>query len=131
MIPTASQKAFGEFFKARRKVLGYTLRRFCQEKGLDPGNMSRMERGLVSPPQKREKLAEYAGHLELEPESDEWYQFSDLAYASSGRIPEELLNDKELATKPPILFRTLRGQKVTEEQLDELIKKIKDARGGG
>lgn len=120
-------KAFGEFFKERRKSLGLTLRRFCQEKGYDPANISKLERGLLPPPQKREKLEEYAKDLRISKGSTEWYQFFDLAYAATGRIPEEVLKDEELVEKLPVLFRTIRGQSVTEEQLDALIEKIRGA----
>ena len=116
---------FGEFFKQKRIALGVTLRQFCQENGLDAGNISKLERGLLPPPQTREKLEEYARLLKIKKGSDDWYQFFDLAAAETGRIPEELLAKREIVDKLPILFRTLRGQKVPEEKLDELIKKIK------
>ena len=38
---------FGEFFKQKRIVLGMTLRQFCAENGLDPGNISKIERIIV------------------------------------------------------------------------------------
>jgi transcriptional regulator with XRE-family HTH domain len=116
---------FGGFFKQRRIALGLTLREFCRRNGLDPGNISRLERGLLPPPQGRETLENYAKLLGLPKGSDEWYTFFDLAAAETGRIPAELLEDKELLAKLPILFRTLRGQKVPDEQLDELVRKIR------
>ena len=116
---------FGPFFKERRVALGKTLRQFCQEKGLDPGNVSRLERGLLPAPQSREILESYAGHLQLKKGSDEWYEFFDLAAAETGRIPPEILENEELMDKLPVLFRTLRGQKVPDEQLDELVRRIR------
>ena len=116
---------FGPFFKERRVALGKTLRQFCQENGLDPGNISRLERGLLPAPQSREILESYAGHLQLKKGSDEWYEFFDLAAAETGRIPPEILENEELMDKLPVLFRTLRGQKVPDEQLDELVRKIR------
>ena len=116
---------FGEFFKQRRTALGKTLRQFCQDCGLDPGNISRLERGLLQPPQGRGVLESYAKHLKLKKGSDEWYEFFDLAAAETGRIPQEILEDEELLEKLPILFRTLRGQKVPNEQLDELVRRIR------
>lgn len=118
---------FGEFFKTKRIGLGKTLRQFCQDYNLDPGNISKLERGIFSPPQNREKLEEYANHLQIKKGSDDWYEYFDLAAAEAGRIPEELLSDDEILEKLPILFRTLRGQKVPGKKLDELINKI---RGG-
>lgn len=116
---------FGAFFKELRLKTGLTLREFCLEHHLDPGNLSRLERGLVPPPQGREKLEEYAGFLGLRKGSDPWYQFFDLAAAEVGRIPEDVMSDAQVVAKLPLLFRTLRGQKVPEEKLDELIRKLR------
>jgi transcriptional regulator with XRE-family HTH domain len=116
---------FGDFFKERRIALGLTLREFCRRNGLDPGNVSRLERGLLPPPQGRETLEHYAGLLKLERASDQWYTFFDLAAAETGRIPPEILDDESVVEKLPILFRTLRGQKVSDEQLDELVRKLR------
>ena len=41
---------FGEYLKRQRiKVLGETLREFCRARELDPGNLSRIERGRTFP----------------------------------------------------------------------------------
>ncbi len=117
---------FGAFFKKRRMALGLTLREFCHENGLDAGNLSRLERGLMPPPQ-GEKLAAYAETLGLKEGSDEWYEFFDLAAAEKGRIPEDLQTE-EVLDKLPILFRTIRGQKVPDDKLDELVNLVKGKR---
>ncbi len=44
---------FGEYFKKKRLEIGKTLRQFCLENGLDPGNISKIERGILRPPQSR------------------------------------------------------------------------------
>ena len=116
---------FGEFFKAKRQALGLTLREFCLKHQLDPGNLSRLERGLLPPPQDRKRLEEYAKCLELRQGSDDWYTFFDLAAAAKGRLPAELLEDEQLVAKLPLVFRTLRGKRLTSKQLDELLKKVK------
>lgn len=118
-------KDFGEFFKNRRKALGCTLRRFCMEKGLDPANISKLERGEMPPPQKREKLEEYARHLEIKKGSTEWYEFFDLARIAQGKIPEDLLKDEEFVKRLPLLCRTARGERLSDQQLKELIKIVK------
>ncbi len=126
-MTTAALKAFGAFFKTRRQALGHTLRRFCLENGLDPGNISKLERGLMPPPQNREKLAQYAKYLQIAEGSDEWYEFFDLASAAQGRFPEGVLTDEELVKRLPILFRTIRGEKVSDEQLNGLIEMLRGA----
>lgn len=117
-------KTFGEFFKAQRMATGKTLREFCLERGYDPGNLSKLERGLLPPPQSREKLEEYARALGLREGTDVWYDFFDLAAAETGRIPEDL-QDEKLVKKLPVIFRTLRGRKLTDEQLDQLVERLR------
>ena len=119
-----SPQAFGELFKKRRMELDMTLREFCRKHELDPGNMSRMERGLLPPPTSKEKLAEYAKMLRIKKGSDDWYSFFDLAVACAGRIPDDIMADEELVRRLPAVFRTMRGEQVTEEQLDELADRI-------
>jgi len=119
-----ARRTFGTLVKDRRIALGKTLRQFCQEHGLDPGNMSKLERGLLPPPSAREKLEGLAKHLGLKSGSDAWYEFFDLAAAEAGRIPEDLTVEAVLR-KLPVLFRTLRGEKVSEAQLDRLIERMR------
>lgn len=116
---------FGEFFKARRQGLGLTLRDFCLKHKLDPGNLSRLERGLLAPPQDRSVLERYAKALALKPGSDDWYTLFDLAAAAKGRLPVELLEDERLVAKLPLVFRTLREKRITDKALDELVRKVR------
>lgn len=117
---------FGEFFKKKRIDSKQTLRQFCMANNLDPGNISKIERGMLPPPTSSEKLKYYARCLNIMEGSDDWYELFDLAYACAGRIPEEILSDEVLISKLPLVFRTLRGQKLTSEQLDELIEKMRN-----
>jgi len=116
---------FGSYFKEVRIKRRLTLRQFCEKFGFDPGNISKLERGLLPPPQSKIKLEQYAQALGLRKGSSAWYEFFDLAAASRGQIPEEILADDKLVKKLPVLFRTLRGEKVPEEKLDELIETIR------
>jgi len=116
--------SFGEFFKSKRIALSKTLRQFCLESNLDPGNVSKLERGFLPPPQ-HDKLIEYANLLKLKKGTDDWYKFFDLAAAENGKIPKDIMNDEEVVKELPVLFRTLRGEKISEEKLEKLIRKIK------
>ena len=118
---------FGEFFKEKRIALRKTLRQFCSENKLDPGNISRLERGIMLPPQGNDKLVEYARYLQIKKGSDDWYRFFDLARIEVGRIPDEILTDRTVVASLPILFRTLRGQKISEKKLEKLVELIKKA----
>jgi transcriptional regulator with XRE-family HTH domain len=118
---------FGDFFRGVRAKAGLSLREFCLDNGFDPGNISRLERGMLPPPESPEKLEQYAKALRIRKGSDDWYSFFDLAAAERGRIPEDVLKDEELVDRLPVLFRTLRGQRVDEDSLDDLIKRIRRA----
>ena len=124
----AIKKSFGEFFRRKRLEQKLSLREFCLKYGYDPGNISRIERGLLSPPRNKEKLAEYAMSLALIEDSEDWVEFFDLAYACRGEIPSEILEDEELVKKLPLFFRTMRGEKLSDEKLNEIANIIR--RGG-
>ena len=116
---------FASFFKALRKEHRITLRAFCEVAAADPGNISRMERRAIPPPQDREILTRYATALGLRDGSDEWYLFFDLAAADRGIIPRDIMEDEELVKELPAFFRTLRGQKPTEDEMRKIISKIR------
>jgi transcriptional regulator with XRE-family HTH domain len=117
--------AFGKLLKQFRQRTGLTLREFCQKHGLDAGNFSRLERGRFPAPQKPELLERYAGALGLQRGSDEWILLLDTAAASRGEIPKDLLGDDELLEKLPALFRTLRGNALDPDKLDDFIERAR------
>ena len=122
----APESLFGSFFKEMRKnKTGLTLRKFCLEYGLDPGYVSKLERGLMRPPKSTKTLEQFASYLQIKEGSEEWDEFFDRAAASSGAIPESILANAELVEKLPLVFRTLRGEKVEPEKLDELSELIR------
>jgi transcriptional regulator with XRE-family HTH domain len=121
---SGEERTFGALFKELRIRLGKTLREFCSDHDLDPGNMSKLERGLLPPPQSREKLTQYATALKLKKGSSKWYEFFDRAAAEAGVIPEDL-KDREVLQRLPVLFRTLRGTKLSNKQLDELVDRLR------
>lgn len=118
---------FGELFRSLRARSRISLREFCVANGFDPANISRLERGLMPPPESTEKLEAYAKALRVKKGSDDWYTFFDLAAAERGRIPKDVLNDEEVVEMLPVLFRTLRGQRVDDEALDDLVERIRRA----
>lgn len=119
--------AFGELFKERRRKLGLSLREFCRAHNLDAGNMSKIERGVLPPPENRERLEEYAHMLKLKKGSDEWLAFFDLAAAARGRIPDKLMENESVVRALPLMYRTLRKAKNNDEQLKKFIKLVEGA----
>lgn len=121
----AIAKTFGDLFKLKRIEKGLTLREFCRINGFDPGNVSKIERGLFQPPQSKEMLSKYAAALGIEKGSEEWLAFCDQAIISAGKIPEDIVTNEELMNALPVLFRTVRNKTLDEEGLENLIKSIK------
>ena len=122
-----ARESFGIYFKEQRINSRQTLRALCAKHGFDPGNLSRLERGLLPPPGSETKLTEYARALGIKRGSDEWLEFFDRAAAERGRVPADILSDDALVAKLPMLFRTLRGDKIDESKLDSLAEKIRRA----
>ena len=81
----------------------------------------------MAAPNSDEKLRGYARALKLKKGTDEWQRFFDLAAVSRREIPEDIMSDEELVKRLPLVFRTLRGQKVGDAQLDALVDKIRKA----
>lgn len=115
---------FGEYVRELRIRRKLTLRAFCRKLKIDPGNWSKIERGLLVPPKSRVVLAEIAKVLNLKEDSEEWYTLFDLAAIS--HIPREIVEKDDILDKLPVFFRTLRGEKPTEEELKTLIKLLKE-----
>lgn len=114
--------SFGEYFKQKRIELGVSLREFCRNHGLDHGNISKLERGRLTPPQNDDLLNKYALYLQLT--ADEQETFKELAKIGNKQIPE-YLSDEETLAKLPVFFRALRGTELTEDKLQNLIEMIR------
>ena len=119
--------AFGAFLKRKRLALNLTLRAFCRENGFDVGNTSKIERGIMDPPKTRIVLENYARALKLKEGSEDWEAFFELAAISAGRIPDRIMNDRELVSKLPLVFRTVSGKRLTKGKLQELVDLIRNA----
>ena len=116
---------FGEFIKERRISKGITLREFCKLLEIDASNWSKVERGLLSPPQDEEKLRKIANVLDIEIGSETWKEMQDKVQIDAGIIPEDILSDEEVVKSLPMFFRTIRSEKPTPEELDHLIQIIR------
>ncbi len=77
---------FGEAFRARREALGLTLTEFARINGIDKGNLSKVERGLLPPPQDPAVLADYVRALKHDSDSAEARRFIELAAAETNRL---------------------------------------------
>ncbi len=116
---------FGEFFRSKRISLGLTLRAFCLKYNLDAGNISRLERNILPPSLDNEKLAALARALQIKRDTEEWVLFHDLAHTAKGQIPKDIINNTEATQYLPLLFRTIRGKKLSKDKLKNLIQLLR------
>lgn len=120
------EQAFGAYLKRLRLERGLSLRDFCHRAQADPSNFSKLERGLLNPPQP-DRLADFLQALELSPMSEEARELERLAAIGRGQIPPAILSNKELAGKLPLFFRTLENGPLTEETVQEVVETIREA----
>lgn len=119
---------FGEYYKALRRRLGaMTLREFCSIHDLDHSNLSKIERGRLPPPAAPKKLAVLAAAVGLEPNTAAWQEFLDRAYAARGELPPDLAAEEEIIETLPLIFRTLRGESISDEDIKILMELIRKA----
>jgi len=65
-------------------------------------------------------LIEIARALNLTEESEDYKTLFDLA--AIGQIPAELVSSSRVMEELPVFFRTIRGEKPTRQELEDLIK---------
>ena len=118
---------FGNMLRERRKVLRLGLREFALRAEVDAGNLSKIERGKLNPPQTRDVLDRICFALEHDPSSQEAEILRDKAAAENGRLPEEIIADDEILSRMPVLLRTVHNKQLSAEQLDRLIEMIKES----
>lgn len=117
--------SFGEFFKQKRLETGLTLRKFCEINEYDPGNISKIERGILPPPHAEDKLKQYATALHIKIGSNDWSALLDTAQATNKSFTVTQISDEAVLGKLPTFFRTLDNKDLTAEKLDKIIDLLK------
>ena len=113
---------FGDYAKNLRIEAGQTLRSFCRDAAIDPSNWSKIERGVISPPDDPDFLGRLADTLALN--GEQRAELADMAAIARGQIPADLKDDEILA-KMPAFFRAIRGQEYTREDFEKLMSGVK------
>ena len=116
---------FGAFIKSLRIEREIGLREFCRRLSIDASNWSKVERGLLAPPQDMNKLNQIAEVLNIDKGSELYNELTDKASIAAGIIPKDILSDQETLNALPMFFRTVRSEKPTPEELEKLIRKIR------
>jgi len=112
---------FGDYLRQRLIDKKMSLRTLAKKTGMDPSNLSKIERGVAYPPQKEENLQKLATALELDQESTR--HFFDLAAQVNGMLPDDL-DDIKQNEAIPMLLRTIQNRRLTYDQTIELTKLI-------
>ncbi|MBA7550550.1 hypothetical protein ES705_43068 [subsurface metagenome] len=94
-----------------------SLRTLAKKTGIDPSNLSKIERGVAYPPKKKETLQKLAQSLDLDGDAER--HFYDLAAQVNGMFPDdlELIKQNEAI---PLLLRTIQNRRITYRQTMEL-----------
>lgn len=104
-----------------------SLREVCKLTGYDPSNWSKIERGVISPPNDEKVLKKWAQILGLKQSEKSYRAFIDDAMVAQGIIPQDILAQPNAVKYLPAFFRTLRNEKPTKEEIDRLIELIRNS----
>jgi len=118
---------FRDYVKKRRLELGLTLREFCRKIDEDPSNWSKMERGVIGPPEQLDKLHRIGNALGFAENSEEAQELFALADIDRGRIPRSVMHDEALLSHLPVLFRSINSSPLSTEELLSLADLIRKA----
>ena len=116
---------FGEFVRDRRLELELTLRTFAGQIQMDAANYSKIERGVLEPPEPGPKLTAIRQALQIQEDSPECRELTRLAELGKNRIPENIRNNQIAMAGLPVLFRSLEETELTEEKFNELVEFLK------
>jgi transcriptional regulator with XRE-family HTH domain len=119
-------KDFGEMLKGRRAELRLSLRDCAIRANIDPGNLSRIERGRAAPPQDAEVLARLIDALEWTGTAA-GQELIDVAAMQNGRIPRDILSNEEVMAALPVLLRTVNNKQLDGARIEQLVDMIKNA----
>lgn len=117
---------FGELLQARRAELRLSLRDCAERAEMDPGNLSRIERGRATPPQDADVLARLIAAVELTGTA-RGQELMDVAATQNGRIPRDILSNEEVMSALPVLLRTVNNKQLDKEHIEKLVDMIKNA----
>ena len=119
----AKSDIFGKHLRVLRDYEGIKLEAFADASKTNAGNISRIERGLMSPPVKESTLLRMAETLDIKKNSPEWVKFYDYARISSGRLPMGAIKNKALMARLPFVLRVLSAMGI--KRVDGIFNKLK------
>lgn len=101
-----------------------TLRELSRRSGIDVGNLSKIERGIAYPPQKRATLEKLASSIPID--EKEKTQLFDLAALVNGKLPQEVYSLRSNIAIP-LLLRAVNNKVLSQEETLRLAKLIEES----
>ena len=56
--------------------------------------------------------------------TDDWLEFCDLATIGAGKIPADIISDKELFASVPVFFRSIRKEGIDKKKIQDKIDSL-------
>ena len=113
---------FGELLKLLRLEKEISLRELAKKSGNDVAYLSRLERSIVCPPQKKEIIESIIKVLGVSKEQQQ--KLYDLADSENGDYPKDVKDKLTQFEAIPILLRTINNKKLSDEEIKELANRI-------
>jgi transcriptional regulator with XRE-family HTH domain len=114
---------FGNYIATLRISRGITLREFCRRTGFDPSNWSKIERSVSSINKSKATIESILAAIGIEKGTEEYNTALNIGLLES--IPDDFSEEKNVLMELPVLFRTVRGEVPSEEDLQKLVDFLK------
>jgi len=114
---------FGSYIATLRTSRGITLREFCRRTGFDPSNWSKIERSVISINKSKATIEFILNAIGIQKGSEEYNTALNIGLLES--IPDDFNEEKSILMELPVLFRTVRGEVPSEEDLQKLVDFLK------
>lgn len=119
---------FGDWVRGYRAEKQITLREFCRRGDVDPGNWSKLERGVMAPPSDKELqrliVREIIGLDERHPDYYKVFALMDNAQAAISR--SEPPHGPDLIGALPMFVTKSDGTRLTAEELDKIVAFVRE-----
>lgn len=114
---------FGDFIRNHRKARSITGRSAAHNADMLPSNFSKIEHGILNPPQdptKLKKLAVAVG-IDLEIDTEAAAKFFDLAAKANESTPVDIAEIISRDEAVPLLLRTIGNKRLTKSEIDQIV----------
>jgi transcriptional regulator with XRE-family HTH domain len=117
---------FGEFIRSNRIARNLSARDVASGAEMLPSNFSKMEHGVLRPPQDGVKQKRIASALGLNPGSEEEGRFFDLAAKANHSTPADVADIISREDTLPLLLRTIGNKRLGRKEIEELVALVRD-----